>query len=194
MHASVPVLNDSGLGALFFEMRPALLRFLSSRGASLEEAEDALQDVHLKLLGEASGPIAQPRAYLYKMVNNHFLVHRRTIGRRSRREEDWIDAHGSGGEMDDQPSVETELVAKQQVEILQRVLDRMPDRTRMIFRRFRIEGEQQRAIAAELGISISAVEKHLARAYKDISAARLRLDEETPSGRSLTDDRDRHAI
>jgi RNA polymerase sigma-70 factor (ECF subfamily) len=64
----------------------------------------------------------------------------------------------------------------------------------LIFRRFRIEGEQQRAIAAELGISISAVEKHLARAYKDISAARLRLDEETPSGRSLTDDRDRHAI
>lgn len=194
MHASAPVLNDDGLSALFFEMRPALLRFLSSRGASLEEAEDALQDVHLKLLGERTGPIAQPRAYLYKMVNNHFLVHRRTIGRRSRREEDWINAHGSGGEMDDQPSVETELVARQQVEILQRVVDRMPDRTRMIFRRFRIEGEPQRVIAAELGISVSAVEKHLARAYQEISAAKLRLDEEMPSGRSLTEDRDRYAI
>ena len=194
MHASVPALKDSGLSSLFFEMRPALLRFLSSRGASPDEAEDALQDVHLKLLGVASGPIAQPRAYLYKMVNNHFLVHRRTIGRRSRRENDWVAAHGSAGEMDNQPSVESELIARQQVEILQRVLDRLPERTRMIFRRFRIEGEQQRAIAAELGISISAVEKHLARAYKDISAARLRLDEETPNGRSLTDDRDRHAI
>lgn len=194
LHASVPVLNDGGLSSLFSEMRPALLRFLSSRGAAPDEAEDALQDVHLKLLGEAKGPIAQPRAYLYKMVNNHFLLHRRTLGRRSRREEDWVDAHGSGSEMDDQPSVETELVARQQVAILQRVLDAMPERTRTIFRRFRIENEPQRVIAADLEISISAVEKHLARAYKEISAAKLRLDEEMPDRRSLKGDRDRYAI
>lgn len=175
-------------------MRPALLRFLSSRGASPDEAEDALQDVHLKLLGEAKGPIAQPRAYLYKMVNNHFLLHRRTTGRRSRREEDWVDAHGSGSEMDDQPSVETELAARQQVAILQRVLDAMPERTRAIFRRFRIDNEPQRMIAQDLGISISAVEKHLARAYKDIAAARLRLNAEMPDRRSLKGDGDRYVI
>jgi DNA-directed RNA polymerase specialized sigma24 family protein len=71
-------------------MRPALLRFLIGRGAAPDEAEDILQDVQVKLLGEAPGPVAQPRAYLYKMTNNHFLVHRRTIGRRARREEDWV--------------------------------------------------------------------------------------------------------
>jgi RNA polymerase sigma factor (sigma-70 family) len=190
----VPVFEGSGLSSIFPEMRPALLRFLTSRGASPEEAEDILQDVQIKLLGETAGPIAQPRAYLYKMVNNHFLVHRRTAERRSRREEDWVDAHGSGGEIDDQPSIETELAARQQVAILQRVLDAMPERTRMIFRRFRIEGETQRVIAAELGISVSAIEKHLARAYKEISAAKLRLDEEAPDRRSLTDDRGRYVI
>lgn len=193
-HASVPVLSGGGLSSLFQEMRPALLRFLTSRGALPEEAEDILQDVQVKLLGEVTGPIAQPRAYLYKMTNNHFLVHRRTAGRRSRREEDWVDVHGSGSEMDDQPSVETELVAKQQVVILQRIVDSLPERTRMIFRRFRIDGEAQRTIADELGISVSAVEKHLARAYKEISAARLRLDEEAPDRRSLMGDKDRYAI
>lgn len=175
-------------------MRPALLRFLGSRGASSHEAEDILQDVQVKLLGETTGPVAQPRAYLYKMTNNHFLVHRRTAERRARREEDWVGMHGSGSEMDDQPSIETELVAKQQVAILQHVLDGMPDRTRFIFRRFRIDGEQQSRIAVELGISVSAVEKHLARAYKEISAARQRFDEDATSRRSLTGGKDRYAI
>lgn len=188
------MLNGSGLGSVFIELRHALLRFLASRGASPEEAEDVLQEVHLKLLDEATGPIAQPRAYLYKMVNNHFLVHRRTAGRRSRREEDWVEVNGSGSEMDDQPSIETELVAREQIAILQRVFDDMPERTRTIFRRFRIDGDPQRTIAADLGITVSAVEKHLARAYKTISAARLRLDEDMPDRRSPTLDRGRHVI
>lgn len=189
----MPVLSGSGLGSIFFEMRPALCRFLISRGASPDEAQDILQDVQVKLLGETTGPVAQARAYLYKMTNNHFLVHRRTMGRRARREEDWVDIHSSGSEMDDQPSIETELVAKQQVAILQRILDTMPERTRLIFRRFRIEGEQQSVIAADLGISVSAVEKHLARAYREISAARLRFDEEAPDRRSLKGGKDRYA-
>lgn len=90
LHVSVPVSSGGGLGSIFLEMRPALLRFLIGRGAAPDEAEDILQDVQVKLLGEAPGPVAQPRAYLYKMTNNHFLVHRRTIGRRARREEDWV--------------------------------------------------------------------------------------------------------
>lgn len=175
-------------------MRPALFRFLSSRGASAEEAEDILQDVQLKLLADNSGPVAQARAYLYKVTNNHFLIQRRSMGRRVRREEDWVDVHGSGSEIDDQPSIETELIARQQVEILQSVLDRMPERTRLIFSRFRIDGEQQSVIAADLGISVSAVEKHLARAYGEISAARLRLDEEVSNRRHLKGGKDRYAI
>lgn len=91
------MLNGGGLVPLFAELRPALARFLQTRGASPDEAEDILQDVNIKLLAERSGPVAQPRAYLYKMTNNHFLLHRRTIGRRERREEDWVSAHGGDG-------------------------------------------------------------------------------------------------
>ncbi|TGX55753.1 sigma-70 family RNA polymerase sigma factor [Sphingomonas gei] len=188
------MLSGGGLIPLFAELRPALSRFLQTRGASPDEAEDILQDVNIKLLADVSGPVAQPRAYLYKMTNNHFLLHRRTAGRRERREEDWVSAHGGDGEADDQPSVETELIAREQLAILQRVLDGLPERTRVIFRRFRIDGEPQRAVAEELGISVSAVEKHLARAYEAISVAKLRLDEDHSSRRSLTGERGRHAI
>ena len=187
------MLNGGGLVPLFAELRPALSRFLQTRGASPDEAEDILQDVSIKLLAERSGPVAQPRAYLYKMTNNHFLLHRRTAGRRERREEDWVSAHGGGGEADDQPSIETELIAREQLAILQRLLDGLPERTRTIFRRFRIDGEPQRVIAGELGISVSAVEKHLARAYEAISAAKLRWNEDHSGRRSLTGERGRHA-
>lgn len=184
---------SGGLIALFADLRPALARYLASRGAAADEGEDILQDVYLKLLGEEVGPVAQPRAYLYKMANNQFLAHRRGATRRTRREEDWVSAHSGGlGEADERPSAESEIIARQQLAILQRVLDDLPERTRAIFRRFRIEGEPQRAIAEQFGISVSAVEKHLARAYEAISDARLRLEADRAGARRLAGGMGRH--
>lgn len=185
---------SGGLLAFFTEMRPALLRYLGSRGARPEEAEDILQDVQVKLLADAVGPVDQPRAYLYRVTNNHFLASRRTAGRRMRREEDWASAQGAdGGEADQRPSAEVELIARQQLAILQRVLDDLPERTRTIFRRFRVDGEPQRLIADDLGISVSAVEKHLAKAYQAIADVKLRLDADHAAGRRLTAGILRHA-
>ena len=169
--------SGSGLLSAFTEGRPALLRYLTLRGATPEEAEDILQEVHLKLWAEKIGSVDQPRAYLYKMTNNHFLLHRRTASRRARREGDWMVTHGGEQpEVDGRPSVEAGLIAREQLAILQRVLDALPERTRIIFRRFRVDGEPQREIAADLGISVSAIEKHLTRAYEAVAAAKLRLD------------------
>lgn len=184
---------NSELLQTFTETREALLRFLLARRASVADAEDILQDVYLKLLANELGPVAEPRAYLYKMTNNHFLGFRRTADRRAHREEDWMGAHGgSDGELDERPSIEIELIARQQLAILQRVLDGLPERTRVIFRRFRIDGEPQRQIAADLEISVSAVEKHLAKAYAAISATKLRLDEERLAPRRLRDEGSHH--
>lgn len=188
-------LASGGLLQAFTEVRPALLRYLMLRGAATDEADDILQEVHLKLLLEKIGPIAEPRAYLYRMTNNHFLGLRRTAGRRVRREEDWVDAHsGDDREIDEQPSAETRLIAREQLALLQRVLDGLPERTRTIFRRFRIDGEPQRQIAVDIGISVSAVEKHLARAYEAIAAARFHLDGDGGDPRHLRIERGRHDI
>ena len=182
-----------GRPGTFAESRPALLRFLTLRGASREDAEDILQEVYVRLLAGGIGPVAEPRAYLYRMTNNHFLGSRRTDDRRTRREESWVDVNGGNdGEIDARPSIEAELIAREQLMILQGVLDGLPERTRTIFRRFRIDGEPQRRIADDLTISVSAVEKHLARAYAAISTARLRLDGDHRDLWSLSDGRRRH--
>jgi RNA polymerase sigma factor (sigma-70 family) len=184
-----------GLLGAFIDLRVALSRYLMLRGANADEAEDILQEVYLKLSTDRIGPVAEPRAYLYRMTTNHFLLARRTDGRRSRREEDWVDAHSSEArEIDEQPSAEARLIAREQLAILQRVLDGLPERTRAIFRRFRIDGEPQRQIAADIGISISAVEKHLTRAYEAIAAAKLRLDGDNANPRHLSDRRGRHGV
>jgi len=169
-------MSNTGLLGAFMECRPALLRYLTLRGARTDEAEDILQEVHLKLWAEKMGSVDQPRAYLYKMTHNHFLLHRRTAVRRTQREEDWMQVHGGEQpDVDERPSAEAGLIAREQLAILQRVLDALPERTRTIFRRYRIDGELQRQIAAEMGISVSAIEKHLTRAYEAIAAIRSRL-------------------
>ncbi|MBC3941096.1 RNA polymerase sigma factor [Sphingomonas albertensis] len=186
-------MSNSGLLGILAETREALLRFLQLRGASLADAEDILQEVHLKLLAQSLGPVTEPRAYLYKMASNGFSLSRRTADRRARREDDWAGVHGGNdAEVNNRPTIETALIAREQLAILQRVLDGLPERTRMIFKRFRIDGETQRGIAEDLGISVSAVEKHLARAYAEIATAKLRLDADSIVPRHLNVQRGRH--
>lgn len=187
-------MTNGGLLHAFMALRPALLRYLSLRGASADEAEDVVQEVGLKLAGEHPGPVAQPSAYLYRMTHNHFLLHRRTASRRSKREEAWFGINtGDPPEMDETPLAEARLVAREQLMVLQRVIDGLPDRTRAIFRRFRIDNVPQRQIAGEFQISVSAVEKHLARAYQAIATERHSLDEGVAPSRSLLQgERDRH--
>lgn len=188
-------MTNGGLIQAFVDARAALLRFLVLRGATPDEAEDVLQDVSLALAAERIGPVADPRAYLYRMTTNHFLGHRRTAGRRLQREGDWVATHtNENPERDEHPSAETRLIAREQVAILQAVLDRLPERTRLVFCRFRIDGESQRVIAAEIGTSISAVEKHLTRAYAAIAAARLRLDGDRGGPRCLGSEGDGHGV
>jgi DNA-directed RNA polymerase specialized sigma24 family protein len=58
------------------------------------------------------------------------------------------------------------------------VLDNLPERTAFAFRAVRIEGTPQKEIAAQMGISLSAVEKHLQRAYHAVIDVQQKLDAE----------------
>ena len=166
------------LKSLFLASRPALLRFLRARGATAEEAEDLVQDLCVKLDGQPIGSVAEPRAYLYRMADNLLLDRRRASLRRARREEQWA---GSGtffgnSPVDGSVAADDALISQEQLHFVSEALTTLPKRTVEIFRRFRIEGERQRQIAADLGISVSAVEKHLQRAYEIVLSLKARTD------------------
>jgi RNA polymerase sigma-70 factor (ECF subfamily) len=187
---SAPNQTTSGLAAVLEANRRALNRFLAARGASPHEAEDILQEVFLKLGKLPTGPIADPLAYLYRMADNLLLDARRSRTRRSAREEAWTAARHGIGEIDNQPSAEDQLIARERLNLVRQALGRLPERTLYIFRRFRLDEIGQRQIAAELGITVSAVEKHLQRAYRALFDARSAIDADVAVARRPTTEGD----
>lgn len=170
----------------FLTSRPALQRFLRTRGASPDEVEDLLQDLYLKLELPGSASIADPRAYLYRMADNLLLDRRRSAQRRARREETWLGEASPGESRTTLAASDDTLIAQEQLRLVAAALATLPDRTVEIFRRFRIDGERQKWIAADLGISVSAIEKHLQRAYEVVLGARNRIDAEIDPSRRLS--------
>lgn len=155
---------SSGLRAVFLADRPQLLRFLSAR-LGADEAEDALQDLWLKVEGGASGPVAEPSAYLYRMANNVALDRRRAAQRRVVRDSGWVDMQPGAQE---QPDAERALLARERLRQVEAALAALPDRVAEAFRLYRFEELPQKRVAERMGISVSAVEKLLHRAYRRI--------------------------
>jgi RNA polymerase sigma-70 factor (ECF subfamily) len=168
------------LRAALVEHRAALLRYFLARRVPPEDAEDVMQDLVVKLESHASGPVAEPRAYLYRMAENLLLDRIRSEGRRRGREQAWVAVQaGATLETDDRPSPEQALIARERLSLVSTALAVLPERTMHVFRRYRIEGVPQREIAGELGISLSAVEKHLQKAYQVVVETQKRLDADT---------------
>lgn len=180
-----------GLQAALLEYRAELLRFLAARRATPDEAEDVLQDLYLRLRTNESGPIAEPRAWLYKVAANLLFDRRRSAARRASREQIWTEVQlGAEMEVDERPTAEQELVARQELAVVAAAIADLPERTADILRRYRIDGAEQKAIAADLGVSLSAVEKHLQRGYRAVAAARAALDAGLPEPRRSTSEGD----
>src|SRR3546814_13775357 len=57
----------NGLVRLLDVHRAELLRFLTARCGSVDDAEEVLQDLWFKVSGLETGPITNRRAYLFRM-------------------------------------------------------------------------------------------------------------------------------
>jgi RNA polymerase sigma-70 factor (ECF subfamily) len=169
--------GETGLAQLLEEMRAELLRFMLVRGCNPAEVEDLLQDLYVKLTTIRTGPVSNPRAYLYQMANNLLHDHRRGRRRQQARDDHWTRTRiGPDLEKDAAPSPEQSAIARDELERVNAALASMPDRTAQILKMYRLDGLSQKAIAAGLDLSLSAVEKHLQRAYRTLLVLREDLD------------------
>jgi len=162
----------SVLAQAFMANQPSLLRYLRARGAG-EDAEDCLQELWIRAQASTDDRVGDPLAYLYRMAHNLMLDRYRTAHRRQGRELAYRkDVQGGEGDADDAPAAERILIGRERIRHIDRVLAALGARTEHIFRRHRVDEIGQREIAAELGITLSAVEKHLQKAYRAVAAAR----------------------
>lgn len=154
--------------------RAQLVRFFTGRTGGVAEAEDVVQEIWIHLDQSVGGPIANPLAYLHRIGMNIVLDRIRASGRRERRDAGYVDATTStlGTEaIDDSPSAFDTLAARERVARLADALAGPPEGAMRVFRRHKIDGFSQADIAAELGISRSAVEKHVAVALRHLRKA-----------------------
>jgi RNA polymerase sigma factor (sigma-70 family) len=167
--------HSDGLEQVYLDNRQALLRFLRARGAG-EAAEDLLQELWIKAAAGAVGPIRDPLPYLYRTANNLMLDRRRAEIRQARREGEYVGPADGAEPVSDIPHEERALIAREELRTAQEALNALGERTEAVFRRFRLEGATQKKIAEEEGISLSAVEKHLQKAYRALIQLRSRFD------------------
>ncbi len=163
------VARSDGLRAYFDASAPPLLRLISARMGSRTDAEDLLQELWIKLETVETGPVANPKAYLHRMALNMANDLVRTRVRRRGREAAWSDlmvAEHDAVAIDPAPSPERAFFAKRELEQLSQALRTLPDRAQQAFRHHRIEGLNQAETAEAMGISKSAVEKHISNAMK----------------------------
>lgn len=161
-----------GLQAMLLAERESFLRFLRARGAG-DAAEDIFQDTWLRIAAAQTSPIAEPRNYLFRALNNVMHDRYRSAQRARRRDGEWIEINRTDADASDAPLPDRALAARQALAAAEAVLRGEGERVLDIFRLFRIEGLGQRAIAEHLGLSLSTVEKDLQKAYR----ALIRLKE-----------------
>jgi len=167
---------QGGLTGLFLQHRAELLRFLSARCGNRDEAEDLLQELWFKASAQPSGPIANGRAYLFRMANNLVLDARRGQRRAMVRDRSWIEADGViEGSVEDRPDpslpADEAIAERQEADIIRQAIDSLPPGARRALVLYRLKGKPQAEIADIMGISRSGVEKHLAVAMKHLRNA-----------------------
>ncbi|MFC4310895.1 RNA polymerase sigma factor [Steroidobacter flavus] len=154
-------------GEQWRHLRPDLLRFLARRLGSLAQAEDLLQDLWLKLASYRPGDKPRDaRAFLFHAAANLALNHRVQDRRRAELRAQSVDILWAATE---EATPERNVLAAESLDRVARAMDNLPERTRQILIWHRFEGLQQTEIAQRMGISVTAVEKHVRNAIAHLA-------------------------
>lgn len=159
---------------LFLQYASEITRSLRRRGLSAETAADLTQDTFVRVLGSATrlpGEGGNPRAYLHQVSRNLAidLKRRERLVPHVEMSEDVLEAIA-----DPAPSAETVVYDRQRLEIVERALAELPERTRLAFEQHRLGDRTLVDVAAELGLSTTRTWGLIREAYGHI---RSRLQE-----------------
>lgn len=160
--------SDLTLIDAYLQMRGELGRFIAVRLGAQGDVEDVLQELYLKA-SRASGTddIRDPRAYLYRLASNLMMDRWRSARRAAARDGAWrLAVYGSDGSVDDAPSAEAEVDARQRLQAIVKKIDGLPEKTRAVFHLHKFDGLSYAEVAEREGISRSSVEKHMMQALR----------------------------
>lgn len=148
-----------------FMQNHALLRgYISRFFVSSHEIDDVSQETFLRAFkAEKSERIEQPKAFLFKIAKNLMLSE---LARKSRKITDYIEDLEQGGSISDGVNLEDNVIAQQKLGIYCEAIASLPPKCRKVVLMKKVYGMSHKEIAGRLGITISAVDKHLVKGGK----------------------------
>lgn len=153
--------TSPGLAAAQID-REVLARFIARRTGDWALAEDLVQDTIVKLIDYADrAEIGDANALGFRIAENLVRDHFRRSGNKPHAELD-------ESLRDRTPDAEGQLMDRQRLALVQRVIASMPAKRREVLTRRRVHGESPDSIAKAMGLSASAVEKNLVRALAQL--------------------------
>lgn len=148
------------IARLFREHNHALVRFLTLRLQSENEAKEVAQEAYVRLLQlDRPGVQSFLRAQLFRIAMNLAVdrLRRRNLELRTARAELF-------DELDDVHEPERTLLATEELELLCRSLDELPEACRRAFLLHRLEGLSAEQIAQRMNVTGRMIRHHLSRA------------------------------
>lgn len=143
-------------GAMLRRVRAMLLR----RGRTSDDADDLVQEAWVRLaIYERETPVERPGAFLFRTALNLAVSSDRARAVRGQP----VDAE-EAVLVDGSPGIEATVLARERVARLDVCLARLDERTRTIFLDVRHRDLSYADAAQRHGISVSAVEKQVAKA------------------------------
>jgi RNA polymerase sigma-70 factor (family 1) len=180
--------DDSAFGALFKLYYPRLLSFAEAILKSREPAEEAVEDVFLKLWENRKvlPAINNLNYYLLVSVKHRALDYLEKIKKQAVLSLDEVTFEIGKIEL----NPETSLISAETVRMIRSVINDLPPRCRLIFHLVKEEGLKYRETAELLNISVKTVETQMSLALSKIGEAlQIRLPSEirryrvSPSGK-----------
>lgn len=143
------------------EYRGPLLRFFQRRVRAGEEADDLVQEVFSRLLRQDLAAVESLQAYVFQTAANVLRDRARRSGVRN-----IVIEAPDGFDPEDETAFSPERVlqSRDAVKAMVAALYELPAPVRMAFSHYHFDGVSQVEIARRFGVSLSTVEKHMAKA------------------------------
>lgn len=180
--------NKNLLEKLFQSHASDLVRFLTRKLKSAEDAEDIAQNAFIRIQRLAEmGQLDNPKAYLYQTASNLAIdqirrekLHNNYVQGEMNRQLTNIEHTSSPAHAH---SPERLLSARQELVEMHRAISGLPIKCRQAFLLHRVKGLTYTEIATEMSISVSSVEKYILQALKACRQALSSIDKNTESSR-----------
>ena len=150
--------SGDAFGRFYRDNLHALRGYIARLLPHSSDTEDLATEAFTRVF-EASTPErpVPPKAYLFSAAHNLAMNHQRNQRVRGHQ----VDPDNGNEIPDPSPAADRELIGRERIDLLWEAVSHLPPRCQQVFLMRKIEHLSNPDIADRLGISVSAVEKHI---------------------------------